>query len=260
MSMTKADPRKAPKQRLDLLMVEQGLAPTRSKARDLIKEGHVRVDGERVSKAGQSWASSAHISLEESAPTYVSRSAAKLEHALTIFDVDVAGRTALDIGASTGGFTQILLQHGAAHVYAVDVGHDQLHESVANEARVTSLEGRDARTLGHEDFATRPTILTADLSFISLTKAIEPCMKLLGPDSWIIALIKPQFEVTKKDLNKKGVVKDEATRQAAIEQVRIWFEQQRSSASKWHVIGLTPSPIKGHAGNHEMLICVGRED
>ncbi len=254
--MTKADPSSPRKQRLDLLMVEKKLAPTRSKARDLIKEGHVRVDGERVTKAGQSWATSAHITLEDAAPSYVSRSAAKLAHALQAFDVDVSGRTALDVGASTGGFTQILLEHGAAHVYAVDVGHDQLHEDLRGDPHVTSLEGRDARTLNHGDFSIRPTILTADVSFISLMKAIEPCMELLGPDSWIIALIKPQFEVTKKDLNKKGVVKDEATRQAAITHVHAWFEGHRG----WHVIGLTPSPLKGHAGNHEMLICVGREE
>ena len=135
------------KQRLDLLMVAKNLAPTRSKARELINQGYVYVDGEQVTKAGQSWASTVNITLSPSTPDYVSRSAAKLEHALKTFTVDVEGRTALDVGASTGGFTQILLKAGAAHVYAVDVGHDQLHESLVKDERVTNLEGRDARSL-----------------------------------------------------------------------------------------------------------------
>ena len=244
------------KQRLDLLMVAQNLAPTRSKARDLINQGYVYVDGEQVTKAGQSWARTVNITLSPATPDYVSRSAAKLEHALKTFTVDVEGRTALDVGASTGGFTQILLKAGAAHVYAVDVGHDQLHESLAKDERVTNLEGRDARSLSKEDFAPLPTILTCDASFISLPKVIEVPMQLLPPGSWLIALIKPQFEVSKKDLNKKGVVREKALSEGAIDRIVKWFEGK----PKWHVIGTTPSPIAGHAGNRETLICVGKED
>ncbi len=254
--MTKSPILKPEKQRLDLLMVAKNLAPTRSKARDLINQGYVYVDGEQVTKAGQSWAPTATITLSPSTPDYVSRSAAKLEHGLKTFSVDVKGRTALDVGASTGGFTQILLKAGAAHVYAVDVGHDQLHESLVKDERVTNLEGRDARSLRGQDFAPLPTILTCDASFISLIKVIEAPMKILPPGSWLIALIKPQFEVSKKDLNKKGVVRDQALSDEAIARIVKWFENQ----PKWHVIGTTPSPIAGHAGNRETLICVGKED
>lgn len=244
------------KQRLDLLLVEKGLAPTRSKARDLIKDGHVSVDGETFKKAGQLWSTTAIITLADSAPDFVSRSAAKLAHALAHFDVEVEGQVALDIGASTGGFTEILLQQGASHVYAVDVGHDQLHESLRQNPNVTSLEGRDARTLTIEDFKTPPTIITADVSFISLTKVMEEPIKLLGPGGFIIVLIKPQFELTRKDLNKKGVVRNEASRQKAIDQTLKWFEAQPN----WHVLGLTPSPIEGHAGNREVLLWASKED
>ena len=244
------------KQRLDQLLVAQKLAPTRSKARDLIKDGFVRVDGEPVFKTGGLWAPSVTITLANDAPDYVARSAMKLERALELFTLDVKGRTALDLGASTGGFTEVLLNHGAGHVYAVDVGRDQLHASLQTDPRVTSLEGRDARSLTADDLEHPPSILTADLSFISVVKAVQPALQLMAPGSWGVVLIKPQFELTKKDLNKKGVVRDEATRQAAIEKVRTWFANQPA----WHILGHAPSPLKGHAGNLEELLCIGKED
>lgn len=244
------------KKRLDLLLVEQKLAPTRSKARDLIKDGYVEVDGEVVKKPGDLWAPAARIRISEEAPHYVARSAQKLAHALSLFDVDVKDKCALDIGASTGGFTEVLLEQGARHVYALDVGHDQLHENLQRNPRVINLEGRDARSLTSNDFKEPPGIITADLSFISLTKAIKVPLELAAPGAWVIALIKPQFEVTKADLNKKGVVMNEATRLAAVKRVQKWFASQPG----WHIIGTSPSPIKGHAGNQEYLICVGHEE
>lgn len=244
------------KKRLDLLLVEQNLAPTRSKARDLIKDGFVQVDGECVKKPGDLWAPSARIEVSHDAPQHVARSAVKLHHALSLFDVDVAGKCALDIGASTGGFTEVLLEKGARLVYALDVGHDQLHDNLRKDERVINLEGRDARSLKAHDMKEAPGIITADVSFISLIKAIHIPMQLAAPGAWIIALIKPQFEVTKADLNKKGVVKDEVIRDEAVKKVQNWFKKQPG----WHIIGQCPSPLKGHAGNQEYLICVGRED
>ena len=244
------------KQRLDQWLLQRGLAPTRSKARDLIKEGFVKVDGETITKPGSLWVPGVVITVAEDAPDHVARSAAKLERALELFTLDVKGRTALDIGASTGGFTEVLLERGAAHVIAVDVGHDQLHQRLACDARVTSLEGRDARSLTADDMPELPSIITADLSFISLIKAIEPALSLMQPGSWGVMLIKPQFELTRKELNKKGVVKEEAKRQQAIQTVINWFAAQPT----WHVLGHAPSPIKGHAGNKEELLCIGKED
>lgn len=244
------------KLRLDRLMVEQNLTETRSKARDLIKAGHVSVDGEVVKKTGQSWAPSAVITVSSNAPDFVSRSAVKLVHALKEFDIAVKDQTVLDIGASTGGFTEVLLRNGAAHIYAVDVGHDQLHETLRRDPSITSMEGRDARTLVAKDFKVMPTLITADVSFISLSKAVEQAIKLLNPGSNFIGLIKPQFEVTRQDLNKKGVVKNQTTWQQAVDKTVAWFEALRN----WHVLGISPSPIKGHAGNHEVLIWAGKED
>lgn len=246
----------AEKQRLDRLMVAKKLAPSRSKAQDLIKEGYVRVDGEKVIKPGDLWAESARIELVGASPEYVARSARKLSHALEIFDVDVKGRTALDIGASTGGFTEVLLENGAESVIALDVGRNQLHARLRNDKRVISLEGYDARNLKAADLPAPPGLITADVSFISLTKLMATPMQLAAEGAWIIALIKPQFELSKKELNKKGVVKSPQARLAAIKSVQDWFAAQPG----WHIIGSAPSPLKGHAGNEEHLICVGREE
>lgn len=254
--MSKSQPSKTKKERLDLLMVEKKLVSTRSKARDLIKSGHVRVDGEITKKAGQIWLGTAEIKIAEEAPDFVSRAGTKLAHAIEQFEIDCSGKTVLDLGASTGGFTQVLLGHEAAHVYAVDVGHDQLHKDIKADERVISMEGQDARTLTKDNFKHPIDAITVDVSFISLMKLLGQPLTLVEPGGWVIALIKPQFEVGKKALGKKGIVKDQEAVQTVLETVTSWFEDQPS----WHVIGLIPSPISGQTGNREYLICVGKED
>ncbi|GAA6212799.1 TlyA family RNA methyltransferase [Hyphomicrobiales bacterium 4NK60-0047b] len=254
--MSKSQPSNPKKVRLDLLMVEKKLVPTRSKARDLIKSGHVRVDGEVTKKAGQIWLETAEIKIAEEAPGFVSRAGIKLAHALEQFEMECKGKTILDLGASTGGFTEVLLGHEAAHVYAVDVGRDQLHKDLKEDERITSMEGRDARTLIKDEFKHPIDAITVDVSFISLMKLLEQPLTLVEPGGWVIALIKPQFEVGKKALGKKGIVKDKEAIQVVLDTVTSWFENQMS----WHVIGLIPSPITGQTGNQEFLICVGRED
>jgi len=255
--MSQSSSNKTPKkERLDLLMVQKKLAPTRSKARDLIKSGHVRVDGEITKKAGQTWLETAEIVIAKEAPDFVSRAGVKLSHALKHFEVDCEDKVILDLGASTGGFTQVLLEQGATHIYAVDVGHDQLHPDLKKDGRVTSMEGQDARTLTKESFSYPINAITVDVSFISLMKLLEGPLRLVEPGGWIIALIKPQFEVGKKALGKKGVVKDEAAIEQVLKDMTAWFETH----DQWHVIGLIPSPITGQTGNQEFLICAGKED
>ncbi|GJM03193.1 MAG: TlyA family rRNA (cytidine-2'-O)-methyltransferase [Rhodomicrobium sp.] len=236
--------------RLDTELTRRGLAPTRSRAREIIKSGHVFVNGNKIEKPAQTVTASAVITLSDQALVHVSRGALKLRHALEVFDLNAKGKLVLDIGASTGGFTEVLLEQGAAHVYAVDVGHGQLHEKLQADERVTSLEGRDARSLHAEEFAAAPTALTIDVSFISLEKALSHPLTLMADQSWLVALIKPQFEVGPEGLNKKGVVKNEELGAQSIERMKLWLEAQQG----WSLIGLTPSPIKGHAGNQEMLI------
>ncbi len=238
------------KMRLDLLLVERELAATRSRARELIKAGHVLINGQPAVRPAQMLLPDTKIELHDDALRHVSRAAVKLSHALAHFGFECHGRIALDIGASTGGFTEILLQHGASHVYAVDVGHGQLHPDIAAQPAVTAMEGRDARSLTAADFAHSLNAMTIDVSFISLIKAIEQPLRLLAPGSWVIALIKPQFEVGRKALGKNGVVKDEAARRRAIERVESWFDQQPG----WTTRGVTAAPISGHAGNQEYLI------
>lgn len=264
------------RERLDIALVTRKLAPTRSRAREMIKEGHVLVAGKPAGKPAMTVSPGEEITLSQGALSYVSRAALKLSHALDHFGINPNGAIALDLGASTGGFTEILLERGAAHVFAVDVGHDQLHESLRAHPRVTSLEGRDARSLTAADFIigedattsdanpeplqpnlltmpnflTRPNFLTMDVSFISFQKALAHPLTLLAPGSRLIGLIKPQFEVGQKGLNKKGVVRDEALSKEAVIEVTNWLNAQPG----WQVLGLTPSPIKGHAGNRETLI------
>lgn len=238
------------KQRLDRLLVAQNLAPTRSKAKDLIIDGFVLVNGNRATKPGELYPAESRLALAADAPLNVARSGRKLEHAITAFKVAVAGKTALDLGASTGGFTEVLLAEGATLVYAVDVGRDQLHESLRQNNRVISLEGRDARSLSEADLTPPPDLITVDLSFISIRKALRQPLTLAEPGAALIALVKPQFEVTRKQVNKKGVVSAEVDRVAAIAAVESWLNDQPG----WQVQGGTPSPIKGHAGNHEHLL------
>lgn len=236
--------------RLDLALVERGLAPSRSRARDLIKSGNVSVDQRVCTKPGTEVGAGQVLELAPGAVLTVSRGAAKLEAALDSFGFPVQGRVALDVGASTGGFTEVLLARGAEKVYAVDVGHDQLHASLRAEPRVLSLEGCDARALTRDLIPEPVAAIVADVSFISLTKALGAALALAGPGAWLVALIKPQFEAGRAAIGKGGIVRDPAARAAAVDQVTAWL----TGCEGWRLTGVIASPIKGGSGNEEFLL------
>jgi len=237
--------------RLDIALVERGLAPTRSRARDLIRSGQVRVDDEVCTKAGAEVGEDEHLSLQDAeAARAVSRGGQKLAAALVAFEFDPSGRVALDVGASTGGFTQVLLERGAKKVYAADVGHGQLHASLKEDRRVVSLEGLDARRLTRAVVPEPVDVITADVSFISLIKALGPALELAAPGAFLVALVKPQFEVGPERIGKGGIVRDAAARDSALDTVTAWLASQPG----WRVAGSIPSPIKGGSGNVEFLI------
>ena len=237
--------------RLDLALVERGLAPTRSRARDLIRSGQVRVGDAVCTKAGTEVGAEAPLTLEDTgAARAVSRGAQKLAAALDAFAFDPKGRVALDVGASTGGFTQVLLDRGAQKVYAADVGHGQLHASLLADARVVSLEGLDARRLTRGHVPEPVGAITADVSFISLGKALGPALELAAPGAFLVALVKPQFEVGPERIGKGGIVRDAEARDGALQSVTAWL----ASRPGWRIVGSIPSPIKGGSGNVEFLV------
>ncbi len=243
------------KLRLDEALVDRGLAPTRSQARDLIKRGCVKVDGAVIAKAGQVVGMSAAIEVQEGAQPYVSRGGLKLAAALDAFGFAPSGVVALDIGASTGGFCDVLLKGRAEKVYAVDVGRGQLHPAIAQDPRVVMLEGQDARLLDASIIAEQPGAIVADVSFISLTKVLGAALALAGSGAWLVALIKPQFEVGRGEIGKGGIVRDAEARERAVETVREWVAAQDG----WRVVGLIASPIAGGSGNAEMLLGARRD-
>ncbi len=235
--------------RADQLAVQQGLCASRAIAQRLIGEGNIRLpDGTPVRKPGQQLENATQLVLS-APPQYVSRGAGKLLAAIEAFQPELQGITALDLGASTGGFTDVLLQHGAAKVYAVDVGHDQLHEKLRGDPRVISLEGVNARDLSPAIIPDPIGVLVADVSFISLTKVLPPCAPLLHPHAWAIVLVKPQFEAGRQDIGSGGVVRDDAVRQRCLEAI-IAFAQ---NDLHWTLVGTLPSPILGPNGNQEFL-------
>jgi len=237
-------------QRLDLALVARGLVATRAKARDLIARGEVRVDGEIASKPAMGVREGQAIAVDARAAAQVSRGAIKLAAALAHFGLDAEGKVALDIGASTGGFTQTLLERGAACVYAVDVGKGQLHSSLLSDPRVVALEECDARQLDRTIVPDPIGAIVADVSFISLTKALPAALSLAAAGCWLVALVKPQFEVGREGIGKGGIVRDEGLRERALADVRDWLAAQAG----WNVIGTMPSPIEGGSGNVEVLI------
>ncbi len=240
------------RKRLDLLLVDRGLAPTRSRARDLIRSGHVRVGEDVCTKAGTEVADTERADARAT-PARLARFRAagqKLAAALAAFEFDPQGRIALDVGASTGGFTQVLLERGAAKVYAADVGHGQLHASLKSDPRVVSLEGLDARRLTRETVPEPVGAITADVSFISLSKALGPALELASPGAFLVALVKPQFEVGPERIGKGGIVRDVEARDSALHSVTAWLAAQPG----WRVAGSIPSPVKGGSGNVEFLI------
>ncbi len=242
-------PAQKSKTRLDTLLVERELAPTRAKARSLIMRGAVYVDGERVDKAGALVKASSEVTVKDSSQKYVSRGGYKLEGALSEFGIDVSGSVALDVGASTGGFTDCLLQRGVARVYAVDVGYGQLDWKLRNDERVAVIEKLNARYLMPEDIGEKVDIAVIDVSFISLTMVIPPLKNVLKPRGRLVALIKPQFEVGKGQVGKGGIVRDEAKHQEVIEKISSFL-----NGLGFTVTGVIPSPILGAQGNKEFLI------
>ncbi len=238
------------RKRLDVALVERGLVPSRSRARDLIKDGKVLVDRQVCTRVSAEVDVHQVLALGTGALRNVSRGAAKLAAALRAFEFDAEGCIALDVGASTGGFTEVLLEGGAKKVYAVDVGHGQLHASLRHNARVVSLEGCDARDLTRAAALEPITAIVADVSFISLTKALGPALALAAPGAWLVALVKPQFEVGRARIGKGGIVRDAAARQSAVDDVAGWL----SALGRWRIVGTIPSPIRGGSGNEEFLL------
>ena len=237
-----------PRKRADVLLVERGLFESRAKARAAIEAGGVTVDGRRLAKASEAVDEAAEI-LAVAAHPYVGRGALKLVRALELWPVAVEGRVVLDVGASTGGFTEVCLARGAARVYAIDVGRGQLHPKLAADPRVISLEGTDARTLSRALIPEAPQLVVSDVSFISLDKALPAALALAATGADLIALVKPQFEVGPERVGKGGLVKDEAARQAALRAVAAFVE-----ASGWSVQATADSPIEGGDGNREFLL------
>lgn len=234
--------------RADTLLVARGIFESRARAQEAIRAGLVRADGVVLRKASESIAEDAQIEATQPHP-YVSRGGLKLAAALDTFAIDPRDRIACDLGASTGGFTDVLLQRGAHRVHAVDVGHGQLHPRIAGDSRVVAMEGRDARSLDARDFPQAPSLVVADVSFISLRLVIPPVLPLLAPQAELILLIKPQFEAGRAALGKGGVVRDEATQRAVCDDIA-----RLLTDAGGHVLGLIESPIRGGDGNREFLI------
>ncbi len=232
------------------MVVAKGLAPSRARARDLIQRGFVTVDGQACLKASTGVAALQHIALESAAPRYVSRGAEKLIAALDTFGFSPAGRMALDVGASTGGFTQVLIERGADRVYAIDVGHGQLRAAISGDLRVVALEGTDARDLNVAMVPDSIAAIVADVSFISVTKALPAALALAAPGAWLVALIKPQFEAGREHVGRGGIIRDPTIQQQAVRFVETWIDAR----SGWSVVGVVQSPILGGSGNAEFLI------
>jgi len=236
-------------QRLDIVLVARGLAPSRERARALILAGQVTVDGTVVSKAGAPVAANARVELAVPDHPYVGRGGIKLAHALDVFSIDPRGRRALDVGASTGGFTDVLLQRGAESVIALDVGHGQLDWKLRNDPRVIVREGVNARALTSDDVPHRVTLAAIDVSFISL-KLILPAVKsFIDPPGDVVALVKPQFEAGRADVGRGGVVTDPAVHDAVVASVT-----EAAGAIGLTRLGMTPSPITGATGNQEFFL------
>lgn len=233
------------RQRLDEALVARGLYATRARARDAILRGTVWVNGEVATKPAQPVGPNTEVAVSDAAQLYVSRAALKLKHGLAHFGIAVQGRHALDIGASTGGFTQVLLEEDAAHVTAIDVGHGQM--AIA-DPRLTLIEGLNARDLARRHLAHPVVLIVCDVSFISLKLALPPALALAEPGADLVALIKPQFEAGRMALGK-GIVADPAVHAAVCRGIAVFIEELG-----WSVAGVTPSPIDGSDGNREFLI------
>jgi len=239
-----------PSHRLDQLLLNLGLVASRSRARDAIQRGTVTVNGRVVTKPGTVFAEDAAVTIDDPAQDYVSRAALKLVAALDHFGLDPAGHDCLDVGASTGGFTEVLLARGAHHVTAIDVGHDQMHPRIAGNPRVTNIEGLNARNLTADDIGHAVSFLVSDVSFISLKLALAPALALAEPGGTCVLLVKPQFEAGREAIAKSGLLKDPGSAPAVAAELERWLAQEMG----WNSLGLIPSPIAGGDGNQEYLL------
>ena len=249
--MTKAT--KSPKSRVDHLLVERGLAESRTRAQALVMAGVVFVGETKIAKPGQQIASDAPLEVRGRDHPWVSRGGIKLAHAIEHFGLDVSGAVAMDIGSSTGGFTDVMLQGGAAHVFAVDSGTNQLAWKLRQDERVTVLEQRSARILTREHITCDCNLVVCDASFIGLAKVLGRPLELAAQECRLVALIKPQFEVEKHEVGKGGVVRDTALHERVCNEVRDWLE-----GLGWQTQGIVRSPITGPQGNVEFLISAVR--
>ena len=237
------------KTRADLLLVERGFFPSRAKAREAIEAGLVLVNGVAIKKPSDMIAQDARVEAQKPYP-WVSRGGLKLEAGLARFNIDAKNRICLDVGSSTGGFTDVLLAKGAQKVFAVDVGQGQLHEKLRADRRVVSLEQTDARHLDRMLVPDMPSLVVCDASFISLKLVLPKALELAAPEAFLVALIKPQFEAGRAAVREgKGVVRDEAIHEAVCEDLAKWLAE-----TGWSVLGIVPSPIEGGEGNREFLI------
>ena len=241
------------KQRIDQLLVSRGLAESRARAQALVMAVLVFVGDRKVDKSGQQVAEDAELVVKGRDHPWVSRGGVKLAHAIDHFGVDPAGAVAMDIGSSTGGFTDVLLQRGAEHVFAVDSGTNQLAWKLRQDPRVTVLEQTSARILTPEQIDRPCSWVVCDASFISLAKVLERPLELAAPDCRLVALIKPQFEVGREEVGKGGVVRDPALHARVCDEVRAWLE-----GSGWAIDGIVESPITGPEGNVEFLVAARR--
>lgn len=236
--------------RVDQLLVERGLAPSRARAQALIMAGLVVAGDKRVDKPGQQVPGDIELRVKGQDHPWVSRGGMKLDHGLRHFGWDITGAVVLDVGASTGGFTDVALHHGAVKVYAVDVGHGQLAWKLRQDARVTVLEKQNARHLTRDLIPDPIDLVVCDASFISLKTVLPAAMSLTHEKGRLLALIKPQFEVGKENVGKGGVVRDPALHDAVCDDIRNWLE----NTMHWRVSGITTSPITGPEGNVEFLV------
>ncbi|WP_265571009.1 TlyA family RNA methyltransferase [Sphingomicrobium nitratireducens] len=243
------------KTRADVLLVERGLAETRSKAQALILSGNVFSNERRIDKAGEQMKPDAPLEVRGKEHPWVSRGGMKLDHGLAHFGFDVTGMTALDVGSSTGGFTDVLLTRGAAKVFAVDVGTNQLAWKLRNDERVVVHEQTNARSLTDEIVTEPPEVVVCDASFIALHKVLDAALDLAAPGARLVALVKPQFEAGREEVGKGGVVRDPAVHDRVCREAAEWVETKG-----WRVLGIEKSPITGPEGNVEFLLGAIKED
>ena len=244
------------RKRLDVALVDRGLAPSRARARDAILRGCVRIDRNICEKPGQLIAESVDLSVDDPAAGYVSRAALKLIAGFDRFNLDPAGLTVLDLGASTGGFTQVLLERRAHHVLAIDVGHGQMADMLRGDARVSLIEGLNARDLQRRHLGSRAVgAIVCDVSFISLKIALPPALRLAQPGAWGLFLVKPQFEAGRNNIGRGGLVRDAAAVEDCVRDVSGWL----ADTGSWTILGDEPSPLTGADGNREFLLAARKD-